>query len=284
MVGIVNSPGYSTYNGNAPRWFNVQGGESIVRQLYDADRLQGSTVNNSGFAGNASPVSLLRDPKDTWKSIEDDEIWNNGQLYAYPNTAKQQPYYDPFSSINQAKAENARRQEVANSWKDVDYIIKNNIRVDPLAGVREYHANHAPDPVPKTGQNTTNYMSNDDFRKYYELNKNTFNKADPNISMQEHYANWLRNKNYLPEAYKEQPGFFSQLGQGLMDNFTKNPLGFAGGLFDLYQGFKQAGYMKDYYNTQKDLFNTQKEIMLNNERRNQEQWDMLKRQRASSSL
>ena len=35
---------------------------------------------------------------------------------------------------------------------------------------------------------------------------------------------------------------------------------------------------------QKDAYNLQKQLALNAEQRNQEQWDMMKRQRASSAL
>lgn len=195
--------------------------------------------------------------------------------------------YTPTIDYTKGNVTNEDYEATDQGWADVDNVIKNNLRVDYLpegAQSFNYDWKFTPQIDPKSGVNQNSYMSNDAFKQYYELNKPFFDRADPNTSMQEHYANWLRNKDYLPEAYKEQPGFFGQLGQGLLDNFTSNPLGFAGGLFNLYQGFKQAGYMKDYYNTQKDLYNTQKNIMLNNERRNQEQWNMLKRQRASSSL
>lgn len=137
--------------------------------------------------------------------------------------------------------------------------------------------NSTPAPTKPTYLSYSDYFANKDptFTKWYGDYGNNF--KDPKAAV-----DWFRLNGSKP--YTEQPGFFSQLGQGLLDNFTSNPLGFAGGLFNLYQGFKQAGYMKDYYNTQKDLYNTQKNIMLNNERRNQEQWNMLKRQRASSSL
>lgn len=137
--------------------------------------------------------------------------------------------------------------------------------------------NSTPAPTQPNYLSYSDYFANKDptFTKWYGDYGNNF--KDPKAAV-----DWFRLNGSKP--YTEQPGFFSQLGQGLLDNFTSNPLGFAGGLFNLYQGFKQAGYMKDYYNTQKDLYNTQKNIMLNNERRNQEQWNMLKRQRASSSL
>lgn len=82
--------------------------------------------------------------------------------------------------------------------------------------------------------------------------------------------------------------FGTQLWDGFTDQFTRNPigntLGIAGGLFGLWNGFNQYKMQKQGLAMAKDAYNFQKQVALNNERRNQEQWDMLKRQRASSSL
>lgn len=82
--------------------------------------------------------------------------------------------------------------------------------------------------------------------------------------------------------------FGTQLWNGFTDQFTRNPigntLGIAGGLFGLWNGFNQYKMQKQGLAMAKDAYNFQKQMALNNERRNQEQWDMLKRQRASSSL
>lgn len=265
---------------------SVKGYEHYLPQIYDhTGRLQGSIANRpiSKFAGNASP--------DTDNTVTTVANSNNTEYVPKGNDGYDPTVDDTIYSNNIYNGDPLRFVKEYHRNQDRlyndGYNYKDGQRVEYLPeGARsfDYNFKFTPQIPDKPGQNLTNYMSNDAFKQYYELNKPFFDKADPNISMQEHYANWLRNKDYLPEAYKEQPGFFSQLGQGLMDNFTSNPLGFAGGLFNLYQGFKQAGYMKDYYNTQKDLYNTQKNIMLNNEKRNQEQWNMLKRQRASSSL
>lgn len=76
--------------------------------------------------------------------------------------------------------------------------------------------------------------------------------------------------------------------KGLYNNFKENPVGFSlgvaglgGSLWNAYNSYKNQ---KEAMAIQKEAYNLQKQLALNAEQRNQEQWDMMKRQRASSSL
>lgn len=76
--------------------------------------------------------------------------------------------------------------------------------------------------------------------------------------------------------------------KGLFNNFKENPVGFSlgavglgGSLWNAYNSYRNQ---KEAMNIQKEAYNLQKQLALNAEQRNQEQWDMMKRQRASSSL
>ena len=138
-----------------------------------------------------------------------------------------------------------------------------------------------PNPQPFT--NNSPYISNNDYWRGVDSNFNSWYKD---------YGNKFDTPQAALDFYRingakvatEQPGFLSQLGSGILDNFTSNPLSFAGGLFNLYQGFQQYKYAKQNLALQRDAYNFNKQMAQNAERRNQEQWDMLKRQRASSSL
>lgn len=75
---------------------------------------------------------------------------------------------------------------------------------------------------------------------------------------------------------------------GLYNNFKENPTGFVGGIVGLggglWNAYNDYKNQKKYMETMQDAYNLQKQLALNAEQRNQEQWDMTKRQRASSSL
>lgn len=153
-----------------------------------------------------------------------------------------------------------------------------------LLGISPYTMNLP--SIPNITSSPTSYMNDQGFRNWVSSHQDAFNNADPSVSMNTHYTNWLNNNNYLPEANKGS--FGEQLWNGITDQFVQNPigntLGLAGGLFGLWNGFNQYKMQKQGLNMAKDAYNFQKQMALNNERRNQEQWDMLKRQRASSSL
>ena len=75
---------------------------------------------------------------------------------------------------------------------------------------------------------------------------------------------------------------------GLYNNFKENPVGFTGGIVGLggglWNAYNDYKNQKKYMETMQDAYNLQKQLALNAEQRNQEQWDMTKKQRASSSL
>lgn len=75
---------------------------------------------------------------------------------------------------------------------------------------------------------------------------------------------------------------------GLYNNFKENPTGFVGGLINsggnLWGAYEQYKNNKKALAAQQEAYELQKQLALNAEQRNQEQWDMTKRQRASSSL
>ena len=76
--------------------------------------------------------------------------------------------------------------------------------------------------------------------------------------------------------------------KGLYNNFKEDPVkfslgvaGLGGSLWNAYNSYRNQ---KDAMAIQKEAYNLQKQLALNAEQRNQEQWDMMKRQRASSAL
>lgn len=75
---------------------------------------------------------------------------------------------------------------------------------------------------------------------------------------------------------------------GMYNNFKENPTGFVGGLINsggnLWGAYEQYKNNKKALAAQQEAYELQKQLALNAEQRNQEQWDMMKRQRASSSL
>lgn len=154
-----------------------------------------------------------------------------------------------------------------------------------LLGITSYSIPTLP-TIPDVTAQPTSYMNDSAFRDYVSTHQNLFNSADPNISMQQHYANWLNNNNYLPN--QAEKSFGEEFLTGVKNDILKNPIttvgGLANGIFNLWQGFNQYRLQKDALAQAKDAYNFQKQLAQNAERRNQEQWDMVKRQRASSSL
>ena len=85
-----------------------------------------------------------------------------------------------------------------------------------------------------------------------------------------------------------EPGFWSQLLTGLQQNITQNPVGFGtsvlGGAMNIWQALDSRQRFKQALALDREKYEPSRQIALNNEQRNQEQWDMIKRQRASSAL
>lgn len=94
---------------------------------------------------------------------------------------------------------------------------------------------------------------------------------------------WTNNLNNSSE-----PGFWSQLLTGLQKNITQNPVGFGsdvlGGALNIWQALDNRQRYKQALALDREKYELSRQIALNNEQRNQEQWDMIKRQRASSAL
>ena len=94
---------------------------------------------------------------------------------------------------------------------------------------------------------------------------------------------WADNLNKKPEE-----GFWSQLLTGLQKNITQNPVGIGsdmlGGALNIWQALDSRQRFKQALALDREKYELNRQIALNNEQRNQEQWDMIKRQRASSAL
>lgn len=181
------------------------------------------------------------------------------------------------------------------AYSPTDYI-------DPLAGInREYRWKWSPaqstPPQVATPQVATPTVPQAGTLPQVQPRQHTVNNPyyygtydRSNSSMAKAIGDAMASGSNLQDAYTNQlnggakPGLFESIGTGLLDNFTSNPLGFAGGLFNMWQGFQNYKYLKDNLALQKDAYETNKQILLDNQRRANEQWDMLKRQRASSSL
>ena len=129
----------------------------------------------------------------------------------------------------------------------------------------------------------------------YNWNSNT-NPNDP-------YAGTAlagMNADQITQAYRNnslkkvtgnsntEPGFWSQLLSGLQQNIVSQPVSFGsnvlGGVFNVWQALDNRQRYKQALALDREKYELQKQIALNNEQRNQEQWDMIKRQRASSAL
>lgn len=123
----------------------------------------------------------------------------------------------------------------------------------------------------------------------YNWNSNT-NPNDP-------YAGTAlagMNADQITQAYRNRSnkppkeGFWSQLLSGLQQNIVSEPVSFGsnvlGGVFNVWQALDNRQRYKQALALDREKYELQKQIALNNEQRNQEQWDMIKRQRASSAL
>lgn len=85
-----------------------------------------------------------------------------------------------------------------------------------------------------------------------------------------------------------EPGFWSQLLSGLQQNIVSQPVSFGsnvlGGALNIWQALDNRQRYKQALALDREKYELSRQIALNNEQRNQEQWDMIKRQRASSAL
>ena len=102
--------------------------------------------------------------------------------------------------------------------------------------------------------------------------------------------NWNGNNNNNNDNDNDntKPGFWSQLLTGLQQNITQDPVGFGtsvlGGAFNIWQALDSRQRFKQALALDREKYELNRQIALNNEQRSQEQWDMMKRQRASSAL
>lgn len=129
----------------------------------------------------------------------------------------------------------------------------------------------------------------------YNWNSNT-NPNDP-------YAGTAlagMNADQITQAYRNnslkkvtgnsntEPGFWSQLLSGLQQNIVSQPVKFGsdvlGGALNIWQALDNRQRYKQALALDREKYELSRQIALNNEQRNQEQWDMIKRQRASSAL
>lgn len=85
-----------------------------------------------------------------------------------------------------------------------------------------------------------------------------------------------------------EEGFWSQLLSGLQQNIVSKPVKFGsdvlGGALNIWQALDNRQRYKQALALDREKYELSRQIALNNEQRNQEQWDMIKRQRASSAL
>lgn len=85
-----------------------------------------------------------------------------------------------------------------------------------------------------------------------------------------------------------EEGFWSQLLSGMKQNIVSQPITFGsnvlGGALNIWQALDNRQRYKQALALDREKYELNRQIALNNEQRNQEQWDMIKRQRASSSL
>lgn len=85
-----------------------------------------------------------------------------------------------------------------------------------------------------------------------------------------------------------EEGFWSQLLTGLQQNIVSKPVKFGsdvlGGALNIWQALDNRQRYKQALALDREKYELNRQIALNNEQRSQEQWDMMKRQRASSSL
>jgi len=102
------------------------------------------------------------------------------------------------------------------------------------------------------------------------------------------YRNRSNFSKKVTDDSNTDSGFWSQLLSGLQQNITSKPVSFGsnvlGGVFNVWQALDNRQRYKQALALDREKYELQKQIALNNEQRNQEQWDMIKRQRASSAL
>lgn len=105
----------------------------------------------------------------------------------------------------------------------------------------------------------------------------------PLLGLANQLKQWANNSNKPPKE-----GFWSQLLTGLQKNITQNPVEFGsnvlGGALNIWQALDNRQYYKQALALDREKYELNRQIALNNEQRSQEQWDMMKRQRASSAL
>ena len=74
----------------------------------------------------------------------------------------------------------------------------------------------------------------------------------------------------------------------MQQNIVSQPVSFGsnvlGGALNIWQALDNRQRYKQALALDREKYELSRQIALNNEQRNQEQWDMIKRQRASSSL
>lgn len=117
--------------------------------------------------------------------------------------------------------------------------------------------------------------------------------------------NWINYSTTSPNTYtsalgtaanamataqpkQQDQGFWQQFLSGIQQNITEKPIetigGTLGGLGNIWLALENRRRYKEALGIDKEKYELQKQIALNNEQRNQEQWNMLKQQRASASL
>lgn len=102
------------------------------------------------------------------------------------------------------------------------------------------------------------------------------------------YTNYITEANANTPDPKYKKSLWDIFTDGLYKNFKENPVNFVGGAIGmgagLWNAYNAYRNQKEAMAIQKEAYNLQKQLALNAEQRNQEQWDMMKRQRASSAL
>lgn len=136
-------------------------------------------------------------------------------------------------------------------------------------------------PIP----NGTSYTWNasDPYGAPSTTTPSTSSTSIPPLGLAYQLKQWANNSNKPPEE-----GFWSQLLSGLQQNIVSQPVSFGsnvlGGALNIWQALDNRQRYKQALALDREKYELSRQIALNNEQRNQEQWDMIKRQRASSAL
>ena len=97
-----------------------------------------------------------------------------------------------------------------------------------------------------------------------------------------------RSQQTNPNYKSRNESIWDAISTGFMNNLRTNPVATIGGglgtIGNIWQAFDYSKRQKQALALDREKYELQKQIALNNEQRNQEQWDMLKRQRAGTSL